>query len=270
MGISVGIIVEKDRVVTRGIRVFARVMSLFFLSAVILLSVGCKKKTTATAPVKVLSQTQRRINKTQADKASKSGNIQNEDSNNAKTSAQVATSKGENTMTTANDASPRVLIETSMGDIELTLNREKAPLSVENFLKYTSEKFYDGTIFHRVIGTFMVQGGGFDEKMIKKDTHAAIQNEADNGLHNSKYTVAMARTSDPHSATAQFFINVVDNAFLDHKSKSGPAWGYAVFGEVTKGQDVVDKIKAVATTTKRGMGDVPVEPVTMKTVRVVE
>ena len=150
------------------------------------------------------------------------------------------------------------------GIITLELDQEKAPDSVANFLSYVKKGHYDNTIFHRVIPDFMVQGGGFEPGMKQKDTDAPIQNEAKNGLKNDKYTVAMARTGDPHSATAQFFINVADNGFLNHTAPSAQGWGYAVFGKVVKGQDVVDKIKAVATGNKGGHGDVPKEDVVIE------
>jgi len=142
---------------------------------------------------------------------------------------------------------PRVLIQTSLGDITLQLDSAKAPRSVQNFLQYVNAGFYDGTIFHRVIKTFMIQGGGYTQAYRKKPTNKPIPNEAGNGLKNMRGTVAMARTSHPHSATAQFFINVVDNPFLDHTSPSPRGWGYAVFGKVIKGMEVVDKIRNVAT-----------------------
>ena len=144
-------------------------------------------------------------------------------------------------------ADPVVEVATNHGTFVIQLDPAKAPKSVENFLAYVDAKHYDGTIFHRVIKTFMVQGGGYDQQMEKKPVRAAITNEADNGLKNTRGTVAMARTNDPHSATAQWFVNVVDNAFLDHKGKSGEGWGYAVFGKVIEGMDVVDKIKEVKT-----------------------
>ena len=150
------------------------------------------------------------------------------------------------------------------GTITLELDQEKAPDSVANFLSYVKKGHYDNTIFHRVIPGFMVQGGGFEPGMKQKDTDAPIQNEAKNGLKNDKYTVAMARTGDPHSATAQFFINVADNGFLNHTAPSAQGWGYAVFGKVVQGQDVVDKIKAVATGNKGGHGDVPKEDVVIE------
>ncbi len=144
-------------------------------------------------------------------------------------------------------AAPRVVMQTSMGKIVLELDAEKAPVSVENFLAYVDDKFYDGTIFHRVIPNFMIQGGGFDTGRKQKETRAPIKNEAKNGLKNDRGTIAMARTGDPNSATAQFFINVVDNANLDYPRPDGH--GYAVFGKVVEGMDVVDKIKDVPTTT---------------------
>jgi len=167
----------------------------------------------------------------------------------------------------ADDAHPHVRITTNMGDIVLELDREKAPKTVENFLTYVNEGFYDGTIFHRVIDGFMVQGGGFTQDFQKKDTHAPIRNEADNGLRNKIGTVAMARTGDPHSATAQFFINVANNGFLDFREKSPRAWGYAVFGRVIKGMPVLDKIRQ----SKTGSGgpfrkDVPRTPVIIEKV----
>ncbi|MBK3526397.1 peptidylprolyl isomerase, partial [Streptomyces sp. MBT70] len=150
-----------------------------------------------------------------------------------------------------------VELNTSAGRIVLELNDAEAPKTVENFLAYVRSGHYDGTIFHRVINNFMIQGGGFTPDMKQKSTLAPIQNEADNGLKNDNYTVAMARTNDPHSATAQFFINVSDNAFLNHTSKSPNGWGYAVFGRVTEGQDVVDAIKGVKTGSRQGHQDVP-------------
>nr|WP_240693258.1 peptidylprolyl isomerase [Thiomicrorhabdus indica] len=150
----------------------------------------------------------------------------------------------------------------------LELYPEKAPKTVENFLGYVNDRFYDGTIFHRVIGNFMIQGGGFDEKMNKKLTKAPILNEADNGLRNRIGTIAMARTNDPHSATAQFFINVSQNTFLDHKEKSSSqAWGYTVFGKVIKGMSVVNKIRQTRTGFKNGMADVPTQTIKILKVR---
>jgi peptidyl-prolyl cis-trans isomerase B (cyclophilin B) len=142
---------------------------------------------------------------------------------------------------------PIVEVKTNHGTFVLQLDPAHAPKSVENFLAYVDAKHYDGTIFHRVIPTFMVQGGGYDKAYEKKAVRAPVQNEADNGLKNTRGSVAMARTGDPHSATAQWFVNVVDNAFLDHQGKDPQGWGYAVFGRVTEGMDVVDKIKGVRT-----------------------
>ena len=165
-------------------------------------------------------------------------------------------------------AAPSVVLETSEGDITIELNPEKAPKTVENFLGYVDSGHYDGTIFHRVISNFMIQGGGMDAQLGEKSTGAPIENEADNGLKNERGTIAMARTSDPHSATAQFFINAVDtNSFLNHTGKSGSGWGYCVFGQVTDGLDVVDKIRQ-AQTGSRGMHqDVPLEPITIHKAR---
>jgi len=163
-----------------------------------------------------------------------------------------------------------VKMETSMGEITLELFPDKAPKTVANFLEYVKDGFYNGTIFHRVINGFMIQGGGFDAAMNQKPTRAPIQNEADNGLSNDAYTIAMARTSDPNSATAQFFINVADNKFLNHTAKTPQGWGYAVFGKVVKGQDVVDKIKAVTTATQGMYQNVPLEPVTITKAYVVQ
>ena len=150
------------------------------------------------------------------------------------------------------------------GVITLELDQEKAPKSVENFLAYVNKGHYDNTVFHRVIPGFMIQGGGMEPGMAQKSTDAPIENEANNGLKNNKYTVAMARTGDPHSATAQFFINVADNSFLNHTSPSAQGWGYAVFGKVVSGAEVVDKIKAVKTSRKGYHEDVPVEDVVIE------
>lgn len=154
-----------------------------------------------------------------------------------------------------------VVLTTNFGDISIELNPEKAPITVANFLQYVEDGFYDGMIFHRVISNFMVQGGGFDANMKQKATKAPIKNEADNGLSNDEYTIAMARTAVPDSATGQFFINVKNNDFLNHTAPTSSGWGYCVFGKVVAGMDVVDKIKAVKTTSKGGHADVPVEPV---------
>lgn len=157
---------------------------------------------------------------------------------------------------------PQVVLETTLGKIVFEIFQDKAPETAKNFLKYVDEKFYDGTIFHRVIPNFVVQGGGFDKEMKEKDTYPPIKNEAENGLSNLRGTVSMARTNDPHSATSQFFINLVDNKNLDFKDKnSGRGWGYAVFGKVIEGMDVVDKIAKVETTTKGYYENVPKEPV---------
>ncbi len=163
-----------------------------------------------------------------------------------------------------------VQLQTSKGTIVLELYPEKAPVTVANFLQYVKDGFYDGTIFHRVINGFMIQGGGLDAQMQQKPTRAPIKNEADNGLLNEAYTIAMARTAVPDSATSQFFINVADNKNLNHTAKTPAGWGYAVFGRVVQGQEVVDAIKAVATTTKGFHADVPVEPVTILKATVVE
>ena len=168
------------------------------------------------------------------------------------------------TISTAYAENPRVLMKTSLGDIELELFADKAPISVENFLRYADEGYYKGTIFHRVINSFMIQGGGFNPDMSRKRGHSPIRNEAQNGLKNVRGSIAMARTSDPHSATSQFFINHVDNDKLDYPSFD--SWGYAVFGKVTKGMDTVEKIADVFTVTRNGMGNVPEEPVVIESV----
>ncbi|MCE2800137.1 MAG: peptidyl-prolyl cis-trans isomerase [Planctomycetaceae bacterium] len=159
-------------------------------------------------------------------------------------------------------------MKTSKGSITIELDAQAAPKTVENFLNYTRSGHYNGTIFHRVISNFMIQGGGFTSDMNQKRTNAPIVNESSNGLSNKKYTIAMARTNVPDSATSQFFINVTDNDFLD-KANSRDRVGYCVFGKVTSGSDVVEAIKTVATTTKNGHGDVPVEAVTIESVEIV-
>jgi peptidyl-prolyl cis-trans isomerase A (cyclophilin A) len=164
----------------------------------------------------------------------------------------------------AEEKSPVVLFKTTKGDIKIELDSAKAPITTDNFLAYTKEGFFNGTIFHRVIPGFMVQGGGFDKDMKQKATKAPIKNESGNGLSNKRGTLSMARTSDPNSATAQFFINVADNANLDQGD------GYAVFGRVIEGMDVVDAIVAVPTTKRGGHGDVPVDPVIIESATVVE
>jgi peptidyl-prolyl cis-trans isomerase B (cyclophilin B) len=161
-----------------------------------------------------------------------------------------------------------VKLTTNFGDITLELNAEKAPITVTNFLQYVENGFYDGLIFHRVIDDFMIQGGGMDTKMKQKKAEAEIKNEADNGLTNDKYTIAMARTSAPHSASSQFFINVNDNDFLNHSAPTPSGWGYCVFGQVVEGMDVVDQIKTVQTKTIAGHQDVPAEPVIIEKVTV--
>ena len=163
-----------------------------------------------------------------------------------------------------------ITLHTSHGDIVLELDFAKAPKSAANFLQYCREGHYDGTVFHRVISNFMVQGGGFEPGMKQKKTRAPIQNEADNGLSNLNGTVAMARTMEPHSASAQFFINVNDNHFLNHTGKTSQGWGYAVFGKVTGGMDVVNKIKGTRTGSKAGHQDVPLEDVVIESVTIDE
>ncbi len=162
---------------------------------------------------------------------------------------------------------PKVVLDTSKGKIVIELFADKAPQTVQNFLAYVDAKFYDGTIFHRVIPSFMIQGGGFTADMNQKPTNDPIKNEADNGLENQRGTIAMARTSDPDSATGQFFINGVDNDFLNFKSKTPQGWGYAVFGKVVDGIEVIDAISAVKTGTSGMYSDVPVEPVVIKSAR---
>ena len=161
-----------------------------------------------------------------------------------------------------------ITLHTNFGDIQLQLNAEKAPLTVANFMKYVEDGFFDGTIFHRVIDGFMIQGGGFTEDMSQKRSGEPVKNEANNGLSNRKGTIAMARTSDPHSATAQFFININDNTFLDFKAENSQGWGYCVFGEVVEGMDVVEKIKGVNTGNRGMHQDVPLEAVVIQSVSV--
>jgi len=162
-----------------------------------------------------------------------------------------------------------VKLHTSHGTFTLDLDAARAPETVKNFVAYVASGHYANTVFHRVIDGFMIQGGGFEPGMKQKPTQATIRNEANNGLKNERYTVAMARTADPHSASAQFFINVADNAFLNHKAQSRDGWGYCVFGRVTEGQDVVDKIKGVKTGNRGPHGDVPVEDVILERAEVV-
>lgn len=172
---------------------------------------------------------------------------------------------GDASAQTAPGGKPVVVLTTTLGEIEIELDEAKAPITVKNFLQYVDDGFYDGVIFHRVINGFMVQGGGFTPAMQQKTTRAQIQNEAANGLKNLRGTLAMARTSAPHSASAQFFINHKDNAFLDYPGSDG--WGYAVFARVTQGMDVVDKIAAVKTGVKAGMSDVPVDAIAIVSAR---
>ena len=163
-----------------------------------------------------------------------------------------------------------ITLHTNHGDIKLELDAEKAPKTAANFENYVRKGFYDGVIFHRVINGFMIQGGGFEPGMTQKQTDAPIDNEADNGLLNATGTIAMARTMDPHSARAQFFININDNSFLNYKAKTTEGWGYAVFGKVVDGMDVVNKIKAVATTSRAGHQDVPVDDVIIESATIDE
>ncbi|MGP6428837.1 MULTISPECIES: peptidylprolyl isomerase [Pseudomonas] len=165
----------------------------------------------------------------------------------------------------------QVKLTTNFGDILIELNAEKAPITVANFIEYVKKGHYENVVFHRVIKGFMIQGGGFEPGMKeKKDKSPSIQNEADNGLKNEKYTLAMARTMDPHSASAQFFINASDNSFLNHTAKTAQGWGYAVFGKVVAGTDVVDKIEGVSTTSKAGHQDVPADDVIIEKAEIIE
>jgi peptidyl-prolyl cis-trans isomerase B (cyclophilin B) len=170
----------------------------------------------------------------------------------------------------AADGNPKVEMETSKGEFVIELLPEKAPETAKNFLNYVDAKFYDGTIFHRVIPNFMIQGGGFTSDMKKKSAGTPIKNEADNGLKNERGTIAMARTGDPHSATAQFFINSVNNDFLNHKGKTQQGWGYVVFGKVITGMDVVDAISAAKTVTSGGYRDIPAETIEIRSARVLK
>jgi len=164
----------------------------------------------------------------------------------------------------------KVQLTTSFGEITLILNPDKAPATVDNFINYIKQGHYDGTVFHRVIEDFMIQGGGMDADLSEKKTNASIKNEANNGLSNLLGTIAMARTSDPHSASAQFFINTSDNAFLDFSAETDDGWGYCVFGEVIDGIEVVEKIEEVNTTTKSGFQDVPEETIMIEKASVIE
>ena len=165
---------------------------------------------------------------------------------------------------------PRVVLDTSQGKITLELLRKDAPLSVANFIEYAKSGFYNGTVFHRVIPNFMIQGGGFSADLEQKDTHGTLKNEANNGLRNLRGTVAMARRAEPDSATAQFFINLTENNFLDHQSETNAGWGYAVFARVTEGMAVVDKIAATATTVVGPMSDVPTQAIVIKSVQLLD
>ena len=168
------------------------------------------------------------------------------------------------------EQNPQVMLETSRGSIKIELFKDKAPITVKNFLTYVREGFYDGLIFHRVIKEFMIQGGGLDENLVQKKPKFAIKNEADNDLSNKRGTLAMARTAVVDSATSQFFFNVVDNAFLDHQGKQQDRYGYCVFGQVLEGMEVVDEIRAVKTGTRGGHSDVPVEPVFITSAKILE
>jgi peptidyl-prolyl cis-trans isomerase B (cyclophilin B) len=184
--------------------------------------------------------------------------------------ASAASAPIHSTQGTSMSSHPHVKLHTNKGDMLIELDADKAPKTVENFLAYVKEGFYDGTIFHRVINNFMIQGGGFEPGMKQKQTHAPIENEANNGLKNDRYTLAMARTADPHSATAQFFINVANNDFLNFTAPTSNGWGYAVFGRVIEGTDVVDEIKKVKTGNKGFHQDVPVEDVIIESATLVE
>ena len=217
--------------------------------------VGCSRTKTNAEPTQSATLTQSAQPAKQAEQA--------------KPATEVATP------TTASEATPapatKVEMTTNKGKVSIELYPDKAPKTVANFSQYARDKFYDGTVFHRVIPNFMIQGGGFDAALNKKPTRATVQNEADNGLKNDRGTLAMARTPDPHSASAQFFINVKDNDFLNFKSKTPRGWGYTVFGKVTAGMDVVDAIAAVATGSKGPFSrDVPNQDVVIESIRVVE
>ncbi|MEE4331106.1 MAG: peptidylprolyl isomerase [Wenzhouxiangella sp.] len=187
------------------------------------------------------------------------------------TQAETTESETDTETETATQEYPQLILHTNYGAITVELFEDKAPESVANFIQYARDGHYDGTLFHRVISNFMIQGGGFDTDFNQKPTRDPIFNEADNGLANDRGTLAMARTNDPHSATSQFFINVTDNAFLDHRSKhSGQTWGYAVFGQVVDGMDVVDTIRQVPTGRQGMHADVPNEPVIIERVEIPE
>lgn len=183
--------------------------------------------------------------------------------------AEGESTEGESESDIPTEAHPVVEMRTSLGTITLELYPDKAPKTVDNFLSYVRRGFYDGTIFHRVVPGFVIQGGGFTPDMTKKETEPPIENEADNGLRNLRGTICMARTNDPHSATSQFFINTRDNAPLDFRERSLRGWGYAVFGKIVEGMEVVDEIEGVQTTSRDGYQDVPADPVLIESVRVV-
>lgn len=186
---------------------------------------------------------------------------------------QEAEQNNSSTETTQGEATvnnPLVKVDTNLGSFVIELDEQKAPITVKNFLNYVNEGYYSETLFHRVIPGFMVQGGGFTTDFVQKTTKAPIQNEANNGLHNLRGTVAMARTSDPNSASAQFFINVADNSFLDYTSPTPQGWGYAVFGRVVEGMDIVDAISKQKTGTRAGHADVPTNNVVIQSIQVVE
>lgn len=164
----------------------------------------------------------------------------------------------------------KTILSTNLGKIEVELDADKAPITVKNFIDYVKAGHYNGTVFHRVINDFMIQGGGFDENMKQKPTNAEIKNEANNGLKNDKYTIAMARTMAPHSASSQFFINVKDNDFLNFRSEDPHGWGYAVFGKIIAGTEVIDKIKSVKTQRQHGHDDVPIENIIIESATIVE
>jgi cyclophilin family peptidyl-prolyl cis-trans isomerase len=224
---------------------------------------GCGGGTQAPAGADDSSTTTSALGGTETTVASTTGT---DDTSPDTTAGSTGTTNGD----TAMSGTTTVLIKTSMGDITAELDADKAPLTVANFLGYVADGSYDGTIFHRVMAGFMIQGGGFTPDMQQKPTRAPVKNEADNGLKNLRGTLAMARTTVVDSATSQFFINVVDNAFLDFKAANQQGYGYAVFGKVTAGMDVVDAIVAVPTTTKGPNQDVPVTPVVIESIKVVE
>lgn len=215
----------------------------------------------SSAALAVDSKTDSKVDSADNKKANSSHEKKSNKTNSTKTDK-----KSDATVDAKSSQNPVVEMTTNMGKIVIELNAEKAPKTVENFLSYVKSGFYNGTIFHRVIDGFMIQGGGFTKDMKEKDTKAPIKNEADNGLGNEVGTIAMARTQDPDSASAQFFINVTYNQMLNHRSKTTAGWGYAVFGKVIEGMDVVNKIKSVKTASKGMYDDVPVEPVIIEKV----